>query len=250
MPSRLKCEISFTSVHLWFRSHVRGCWLHCVIATTVFCVCLFVGYFSYHTLACFLRNSSFQVVTLHAPNYCLFLVVFWEMWLFFKHASTKFCFALDFPEMFCKDADFGKSSTIEWLKDSCVLLWGWVPAEHLLLELAVHGPAHHTLHSAAVVFSHIDWQTFKCASNLLLGSEVYWRRCESQKLAKVFSHVLDMFCCVFVASTIHLQLVVGTGCPERVQIPHLQKHSGPGWMGSWTAWASGWQPYPWQGHCS
>lgn len=183
----------------------------------------------------FLTNSSFQVVRLHAPNCCLFLVVFWEMWLFSKHATTEFCFALDFPEMFCKDAGFGKSSTIEWLRDSHVLLWGWVPAEHLLLELAARGPAHHTLHSAAVVFSHIDRQTFKCVSNLLLGSEVYWRRCESQKLAKVFffSHFLDMFYCVFVASTIHLQpSVVGTGCPEGLWMPHLRRHSRPGWMDS------------------
>lgn len=77
-------------------------------------LCLFVYwlfFLPYLQPECFLKNSSFQVVMLHAPNYCLFLVVFWEMWLFFKHATTKFCFALDFHEMFCKDAGFGKSST-------------------------------------------------------------------------------------------------------------------------------------------
>ena len=43
----------------------------------------------------------------------------------------------------------------------------------------------------------------------------------------------------------------GTGCPERLWMPHLWRCSKPGWMGPWAAWSSitcgGWWPCLWQG---
>jgi len=39
----------------------------------------------------------------------------------------------------------------------------------------------------------------------------------------------------------------GTGCPKRLWVPHLWRRSRPSWMGSWAAWADGWQPCPQQG---
>ena len=43
----------------------------------------------------------------------------------------------------------------------------------------------------------------------------------------------------------------GTGCPERLWMPHSWRCSRPGWMGPWAAWSSikcgGWRPCLWQG---
>ena len=43
----------------------------------------------------------------------------------------------------------------------------------------------------------------------------------------------------------------GTGCPERLWMPHPWRCSRPGWMGPWAAWSSiryeGWWPCLWQG---
>jgi len=43
----------------------------------------------------------------------------------------------------------------------------------------------------------------------------------------------------------------GTGCPERLWMPHPWRCSRPGWMGPWTAWSSikcgGWWPCLWRG---
>ena len=39
----------------------------------------------------------------------------------------------------------------------------------------------------------------------------------------------------------------GTGCPERLWMPHPWRCSRPGWMGPWAAWSSkwgGWWPCP------
>jgi len=36
-------------------------------------------------------------------------------------------------------------------------------------------------------------------------------------------------------------------CPEKLWMPHSWRHSRPGWMGPWAAWAGRWQPCPWQG---
>jgi len=33
-----------------------------------------------------------------------------------------------------------------------------------------------------------------------------------------------------------------TGCPRRLWMPHPCRHSRPGWMGLWAAWAAGWRP--------
>ena len=32
------------------------------------------------------------------------------------------------------------------------------------------------------------------------------------------------------------------GCPRRLWVPHPCRHSRPGWMWLWAAWAAGWQP--------
>jgi len=34
----------------------------------------------------------------------------------------------------------------------------------------------------------------------------------------------------------------GTGCPRRLWMPHPCRHSRPGWMWLWAAWAAGWRP--------
>jgi len=43
----------------------------------------------------------------------------------------------------------------------------------------------------------------------------------------------------------------GTGCPERLWMPHPQRCSRPGWIDPWATWYStrsgGWWPYLWQG---
>jgi len=39
----------------------------------------------------------------------------------------------------------------------------------------------------------------------------------------------------------------GTGCPEKLWIPHHWKCLQSGWMGLWAAWCSGRCPCPWQG---
>ena len=36
-------------------------------------------------------------------------------------------------------------------------------------------------------------------------------------------------------------------CPEKLRVPHPWRHSRPGWMVSWAAWADGGQPCPRQG---
>ena len=41
------------------------------------------------------------------------------------------------------------------------------------------------------------------------------------------------------------QWVTSTGCPEKLWMPW--RHSRPGWMGPWTAWAGKWHLCPWQG---
>ena len=33
-----------------------------------------------------------------------------------------------------------------------------------------------------------------------------------------------------------------TGCPRRLWMPHPCRHSRPGWMWLWAAWAAGWRP--------
>jgi len=35
-------------------------------------------------------------------------------------------------------------------------------------------------------------------------------------------------------------------CPEKLWMPHPWRHSVPGWMEPYAAWASSWQPCPWQ----
>lgn len=69
MPSRLQCEISFTSAHLWFTSDAWGSVDHIVWLQQFFS-------FHFFGVSChlniFLKNWSFQVDRLCAPNYCLF----------------------------------------------------------------------------------------------------------------------------------------------------------------------------------
>ena len=38
-----------------------------------------------------------------------------------------------------------------------------------------------------------------------------------------------------------------TGCPRRLWMPHPCRHSRPGWMWLWAAWAAGWWPCTQQG---
>jgi len=40
------------------------------------------------------------------------------------------------------------------------------------------------------------------------------------------------------------RLPTGTGCPERLWMPHPCRHSRPGWMWLWAAWSSGWKLFP------
>ena len=35
-------------------------------------------------------------------------------------------------------------------------------------------------------------------------------------------------------------------CPAKLWCPTVWRHSRPGWMWPWAAWAGGWQPCPWQ----
>jgi len=35
--------------------------------------------------------------------------------------------------------------------------------------------------------------------------------------------------------------------PKEAVVPHPWRHSRPGWMGPWAAWAGGGQPCPWKG---
>jgi len=39
----------------------------------------------------------------------------------------------------------------------------------------------------------------------------------------------------------------GTGCSEKLWMPHPWRCSRPGWMGPWATWSSSWQPYLWHG---
>jgi len=39
----------------------------------------------------------------------------------------------------------------------------------------------------------------------------------------------------------------GTGCPERLWMLPLWRHSRPGWIGLWATWSSGKCPCLWQG---
>ena len=36
------------------------------------------------------------------------------------------------------------------------------------------------------------------------------------------------------------RVAIGTGCPRRLWMPHPCRHSRPGWMWLWAAWAAGW----------
>jgi len=39
----------------------------------------------------------------------------------------------------------------------------------------------------------------------------------------------------------------GTGCPEKLRMPHPWRLSRPGLMWTWADWSGGWQPFPRQG---
>lgn len=86
------------------------------------------------------------------------------------------------------------------------------------------------LSSLILIDKHLNVSQICCLGVKYTGGGVNHR---SWQKFFFFSHFLDMFYCVFVASTIHLQpSVVGTGCPEGLWMPHLRRHSRPGWMDS------------------